>query len=93
MSNEMSWHASASRIKGYLTRPEIKNKLPTRLQLEGALTDGRATAQSLKEWAGQKIKRGFSYDDTTDEQKVWLFPGWATRRYRKAVGAELEGLY
>jgi hypothetical protein len=84
----MSWHAIASsRIKGYLARPEVKNKI------EGALTDGRATAQSLKEWAGQKIKRGFSYDDTTDEQKVWLFPGWATRRYRKAVGAELEGLY
>lgn len=100
MADDMSWRSTASSrlssFKGYLSsqRPEMKQVLSSSFRRHQGQDspDGKSSVHSWREWAGQKIGRGQSYDlSNAGVDKIWLFPGWATRRYRKSVGGELEG--
>ncbi|KAI0741654.1 hypothetical protein C8Q80DRAFT_1274047 [Daedaleopsis nitida] len=97
MSEEMapSWRSLASAasrsIKGYISQQrELKQGYPpSRPQL----TPGpeQPKKQSWSQWAGQKIRRGSQGDYDISGDRLSLFPGWATRRYREPpLGTEAE---
>ncbi|KAI0788704.1 hypothetical protein C8Q75DRAFT_807439 [Abortiporus biennis] len=89
MSDEMSsWRSlasSASRsIKGYAAQHDLKSRIPTGRNLDGPTADS-SVRQTWGQWAGQKL-RVLTQSDPTGSgsiEKLSLFPGWATRRYRQ----------
>ncbi|KAI0766663.1 hypothetical protein BD413DRAFT_664876 [Trametes elegans] len=93
MSEDMppSWRSLASAasrsIKGYLAQQrELKQAYPS---WRGGAPPGPHSAdttpkkQSWGQWAGQKLRRGSQSEYDVSGDRVLLFPGWATRRYRE----------
>lgn len=50
--------------------------------------------QSWGQWAGQKLKRitHGNEDDVANLEKVFVFPGWATRNYHEGASASSSGV-
>ncbi|KAK7466291.1 hypothetical protein VKT23_005019 [Stygiomarasmius scandens] len=72
--------ATASRFssfKNYLAQQDLKNSLPQVIQRQL----GPAKPGSWREWAGQKITG--TGPNVPGKERIALFPGWATRKYRQ----------
>ncbi|KAF8829019.1 hypothetical protein HHX47_DHR3001032 [Lentinula edodes] len=80
-----SWRKSASSrlssFKGYIAQQDLRNTLPEAISRQ--IGAGKERAGNFKEWAGQKINRGYNNNGQTNAgtEKISLFPGWAARRY------------
>lgn len=80
-----SWRKSASSrlssFKGYIAQQDLRNTLPEAISRQ--IGAGKERAGNFKEWAGQKINKGYnnSGQTNTGTEKISLFPGWAARRY------------
>ena len=90
MSEEMapSWRSLASAasrsIKGYISQQrELKQGYPAARGQAQLGADPNSKKQSWSQWAGQKLRRGSQSEYDTSGDKLSLFPGWATRRYRE----------
>ncbi|KAI3601328.1 actin cytoskeleton organization protein app1 [Moniliophthora roreri] len=99
MSEDMrgrSWRALASQaaasrfnsLKGYLAQQDIKNSISNTIQRQLGPGNDRSRAngrQGWREWAGQKISRGYGNSGT---ERIALFPGWAARRFPQSARDE-----
>ncbi|KAJ3861829.1 hypothetical protein EV359DRAFT_46393 [Lentinula novae-zelandiae] len=80
-----SWRKSASSrlssFKGYIAQQDLRNTLPEAISRQ--IGAGKERAGNFKEWAGQKINKGYNNNGQTNTgtEKISLFPGWAARRY------------
>ncbi|KAJ3762392.1 hypothetical protein EV360DRAFT_35831 [Lentinula raphanica] len=84
-----SWKKSAlsaassrlSSFKGYIAQQDLKNSLPEAISRQ--IGAGKERAGNFKEWAGQKINKGYNSNGQANSgtEKILLFPGWAARRY------------
>ncbi|KAJ3784420.1 hypothetical protein GGU10DRAFT_428524 [Lentinula aff. detonsa] len=83
-----SWKKSAlsaassrlSSFKGYIAQQDLRNSLPDAISRQ--IGAGKERAGNFKEWAGQKMNKGYNNGQTnTGTEKISLFPGWAARRY------------
>ncbi|KAI8985542.1 hypothetical protein BD414DRAFT_529339 [Trametes punicea] len=92
MSEDMppSWRSLASAasrsIKGYIAQQrELKQSVPSwRATLPHVgETSSSPKKQSWSQWAGQKLRRGSQSEYDVSGDRLSLFPGWATRRYRE----------
>ncbi|KAI0630600.1 hypothetical protein C8Q77DRAFT_1160159 [Trametes polyzona] len=92
MSEEMapSWRSLASAasrsFKGYIAQQrELKQSYPSWRGPPSSSQDSDATPkkQSWSQWAGQKLRRGSQSQYDVSGDRISLFPGWATRRYRE----------
>ncbi|RPD64162.1 hypothetical protein L227DRAFT_571731 [Lentinus tigrinus ALCF2SS1-6] len=90
MSEEMapSWRSLASAasrsIKGYIAQQrELKQGYPAARGQPQSGAEQNYKKQSWSQWAGQKLRRGSQNEYDTSGDRLSLFPGWATRRYRE----------
>ncbi|KAH9893538.1 hypothetical protein C8Q73DRAFT_697378 [Cubamyces lactineus] len=96
MSEDMppSWRSLASAasrsIKGYIAQQrELKQSYPASRgpappqAAESSSSSGSQKKQSWSQWAGQKLRRGSQGEYDVSGDRLLLFPGWATRRYRE----------
>ncbi|KAI0695337.1 hypothetical protein C8T65DRAFT_665431 [Cerioporus squamosus] len=89
MSEEMapSWRSLASAasrsIKGYISQRELKQGYPASRGQPQLAAEQNSERQSWRQWAGQKLRRGSQSEYDTSGDRLSLFPGWATRRYRE----------
>ncbi|KDQ50737.1 hypothetical protein JAAARDRAFT_211560 [Jaapia argillacea MUCL 33604] len=79
---------STSSVKSYLQQGDYRAVLPSSLRRElrpgdPGYIDGGPRKQSWGQWANEKIRRSGGSDRLAVE-KISLFPGWATRRFRGA---------
>ncbi|KAJ3886059.1 hypothetical protein GG344DRAFT_58185 [Lentinula edodes] len=80
-----SWRKSASSrlssFKSYIAQQDLRNTLPEAISRQ--IGAGKERAGNFKEWAGQKINKGYNNNGQTNTgtEKISLFPGWAARRY------------
>ncbi|CDO69656.1 hypothetical protein BN946_scf184851.g44 [Trametes cinnabarina] len=96
MSEDMppSWRSLASAasrsIKGYIAQQrELKQPYPSSRggapqpppSFGGASSSSKKSSWS--QWAGQKLRRGNPGEYDVSGDRLMLFPGWATRRYRE----------
>ncbi|EPQ56666.1 hypothetical protein GLOTRDRAFT_138333 [Gloeophyllum trabeum ATCC 11539] len=84
MSKRSLLSSALSKLSNARTSADLKNALPGRRDLrpgENGYVDGEGKKQSWRQWAGEKIKgRG---GNVVTAERISLFPGWATRRYRE----------
>lgn len=75
-------------MKGYINQRNVN--IPSALQRRVS-ADG--TKQSWKAWAGEKISAGMRGGGGAGQtsERIALFPGWATRRYRRDPDGQLQG--
>ena len=98
MSEDMppSWRSLASAasrsIKGYIAQQrELKQSYPAwrgaappqTAESSSSSSSSSAKKQSWSQWAGQKLRRGSQGEYDVSGDRLLLFPGWATRRYRE----------
>ncbi|KAI9067975.1 hypothetical protein FKP32DRAFT_1588164 [Trametes sanguinea] len=95
MSEDMppSWRSLASAasrsLKGYIAQQrELKQAYPSSRggvapQQGSAEGSSSSKKQSWSQWAGQKLRRGSQGEYDVSGDRLLLFPGWATRRYRE----------
>ncbi|KAI0357995.1 hypothetical protein OH77DRAFT_1421254 [Trametes cingulata] len=93
MSEDMppSWRSIASAasrsLKGYIAQQrELKQSYPTWRGATPQGSDAASKKQSWSQWAGQKLRRGSQSEYDVSGDRLSLFPGWATRRYREPRG-------
>ncbi|KAI0331653.1 hypothetical protein GY45DRAFT_1322007 [Cubamyces sp. BRFM 1775] len=99
MSEDMppSWRSLASAasrsIKGYIVQqrdlkqayPPWRGATPPQVSesSSSSSSSGAQKKQSWSQWAGQKLRRGSQGEYDVSGDRLLLFPGWATRRYRE----------
>ncbi|KAJ7647005.1 hypothetical protein FB45DRAFT_781417 [Roridomyces roridus] len=97
MSKDMPWRptmtTSSSRfsaVKGYISQRNVPTALQRKVSADG-------TKQSWKAWAGEKISAGMrgtvGGGSGQGSERVALFPGWATRRYRRDTAGRLQDAF
>ncbi|OCH96361.1 hypothetical protein OBBRIDRAFT_883275 [Obba rivulosa] len=92
MSDDMpSWRSLASAasrsIKGYVSQRDLKRGNPLG-RAENEDRPGLSRRQTWGQWASQKLRRA---NDDGSAERLALFPGWATRRYRQPMQETSEG--
>ncbi|EIW59809.1 uncharacterized protein TRAVEDRAFT_71743 [Trametes versicolor FP-101664 SS1] len=91
MSEDMppsSWRSLASAagrsLKGYVAQQrELKQSYPSWRGTPPQDSDATPKKQSWGQWAGQKLRRGSQSEYDVSGDRITIFPGWATRRYRE----------
>ncbi|KAI0369116.1 hypothetical protein BV20DRAFT_997309 [Pilatotrama ljubarskyi] len=90
MSEDMpaSWRSIASAasrsLKGYIAQQrELKQAYPLSRGAPPQSSEAASKKQSWSQWAGQKLRRGSQNEYDVSGDRLSLFPGWATRRYRE----------
>ncbi|TFK88425.1 hypothetical protein K466DRAFT_575361 [Polyporus arcularius HHB13444] len=82
-----SWRSLASAasrsVKGYISQRELKQGYPASSGRPQLTAEQNSEKQSWRQWAGQKLRRGSQSEYDTSGDRLALFPGWATRRYRE----------
>lgn len=99
MSEDMppsSWRSLASAagrsLKGYVAQQrELKQSYPSWRGTPPQDSDATPKKQSWGQWAGQKLRRGSQSEYDVSGDRITIFPGWATRRYREPQRDGQEG--
>ncbi|KAI0675668.1 hypothetical protein C8Q78DRAFT_340765 [Trametes maxima] len=83
-----SWRSLASAasrsLKGYIAQQrELKQPYPSWRGPPSQEAEPAQKRQTWSQWAGQKLRRGSQSEYDVSGDRLSLFPGWATRRYRE----------
>ncbi|OJT11213.1 Phosphatidate phosphatase APP1 [Trametes pubescens] len=101
MSEDMppsSWRSLASAagrsLKGYVAQQrELKQSYPSWRGTPPQDSDATPKKQSWGQWAGQKLRRGSQSEYDVSGDRITIFPGWATRRYREPQRDGQDGVF
>lgn len=98
MSDEMSpWRSLASaatrHVKSYVSQRDFKKGFPSTRSVRPEHSTEGSSRQGWGQWVGQKLRNlgQGSAAALAGNEKVLLFPGWATRRYHGPHSVKIEG--